>query len=561
VVDKDPEDKVLTCYLLRERVGGVPLERFDQALDLEDLGPRQVQPHDVVTGPNFEAQLFTVSTPDHEVDWVEFLRQGWPELSLPKVASAGAVLCVAVKRRGKPIRLAFTFGTGRYLLREGVQEPGFGIRTALNVIYEGGIDRDPSRLRALDAKKVALNTLRTRYQASQSTSLEIFDVDIMRDILSGITGNPANEDVWGSRVDGRESLGIHGPVEFNDLGDLVNHIVDAYNKEDYRDGFAWIDNVRFVQDDRLRTELSDAVLGHLRADEIDSVELVIPEVIEWARVDAFRYSFDKGFTRPDISLSHYLNHLSAKGKLSSVDVAKLKRDRVLALDDSGNELYRWSVWRCLAAQLDEAGSTYILDGGDFYEVAQDFLEELNSFLDSVSSGPYDFLSPLLGEKERDYLQRTTELSSTFLLLDQRLVHLGSRTSPVEICDLLSLDGLLIHAKKGRGSSELSHLFSQGLVSAELLVASPEFRDKVHQVVAEAVAERPAGSPPWTQELGAGAFASADHPIVYLVIRPKGSTSLRERLRFFSKVNLRRSISDLTRMGYEVSCRVITEPER
>jgi uncharacterized protein (TIGR04141 family) len=549
---------MLTCYRIRDQIDGAPLERFDQALSLQDPGPRQVQEHQLIEGRNFAAQLYTVSTPAHEIGWVPFLRGGWPELQLPNVANAGAVLFVAVPRPDGRFTLAFTFGVGRYLLAEGATEPGFGIRTALNVIYEGGPDRDPSRLRALDAKRVALNTLRTRYQANRSTSLEIFDVDVMRDILSGITGNPTDEAVWGSRIDGRETLTVHGPTAFEDLGDLTRRIADAAERQDYREGFAWIDNVRFVQDERLRERLIEALIERLRAQEIDSMELVVPETINWAIVDAFRYSFDRDVTRPDIALSHYLGYLAAKGKLEGLDVAKLKRDRVIALDDAGHESYNWSVWRCLDAQLDVDGATYVLDGGDFYGIDADYLTTLNAFVDGLPPGTHDLPPARLGEWEQHYLARVCEPPTDYLLLDRRLVYLGGRTSSVEVCDLLATDGALIHAKRNHGSSELSHLFSQGLVSAELLVANPEFREKAREKVATVAGERPDGPPPWPQSLDEDPFDPRHHDVAYVVICQPGSGSLRERLPFFSKVNLRRCVADLEVMRFMVSCRVVLE---
>ena len=48
---------------------------------------------------------------------------------------------------------------------------------------------------------------------------------------------------------------------------------------------------------------------------------------------------------------------------------------------------------------------------------------------------------------------------------------GAR-SPLEICDLLGPGNELIHVKRAEGSAPLSHLFSQGLISAQSLVAGP-----------------------------------------------------------------------------------------
>ena len=45
-------------------------------------------------------------------------------------------------------------------------------------------------------------------------------------------------------------------------------------------------------------------------------------------------------------------------------------------------------------------------------------------------------------------------------------------SSLEICDLLGPENELIHVKRAKGSAPLSHLFSQGLNSAQSLIAGP-----------------------------------------------------------------------------------------
>jgi uncharacterized protein (TIGR04141 family) len=57
-------------------------------------------------------------------------------------------------------------------------------------------------------------------------------------------------------------------------------------------------------------------------------------------------------------------------------------------------------------------------------------------------------------------------------------------STVEICDLLGPDSELIHVKRASGSSPLSHLFAQGLVSAQSLLFSPDARERFAAKVKE-----------------------------------------------------------------------------
>jgi uncharacterized protein (TIGR04141 family) len=105
----------------------------------------------------------------------------------------------------------------------------------------------------------------------------------------------------------------------------------------------------------------------------------------------------------------------------------------------------------------------------------------------------------------------------------------------EACDLLSLPGHLIHVKRYNGSQTLSHLFSQGTVSAELLNSDTTAKQNfVDTVVAKDANFKPT--------------AIAAPKVVTYAIAIKDSYDLPLDLPTFSKVNLRDFARRLRRMG-------------
>jgi hypothetical protein len=66
----------------------------------------------------------------------------------------------------------------------------------------------------------------------------------------------------------------------------------------------------------------------------------------------------------------------------------------------------------------------------------------------------------------------------------RTIRIPGRTTAVEICDLLTPERTLVRVKRHFSSSNLSHLFAQGAVSAELLQMNSEFRQRAHERVVE-----------------------------------------------------------------------------
>ena len=131
-----------------------------------------------------------------------------------------------------------------------------------------------------------------------------------------------------------------------------------------------------------------------------------------------------------------------------------------------------------------------------------------------------------------------------LCLDKKLVFDGG-PDRMEICDVLTRDGNLIHVKQRGASSTLSHLFLQGINSAERLLQDDDFRRQAREVITRENAAfgdvLPAGRPG-----DPSAFE-----ITYAVItRSTRQTPL--TLPFFSLVSLRAAANRLRAFGFRIS---------
>src|SRR2546429_3714933 len=137
-----------------------------------------------------------------------------------------------------------------------------------------------------------------------------------------------------------------------------------------------------------------------------------------------------------------------------------------------------------------------------------------------------------------------------LCLDQKLIYDGG-PDKMEICDVLTREGGLIHVKQRGSSSTLSHLFLQGLNSAERLLQDGDFRREARVVVEREDAafldtipeERP---------------NPESHEVSFVVItRSTRDTPL--TLPFFSLVSLRAAATRLAGYGFRVSVAAVREP--
>ena len=123
-------------------------------------------------------------------------------------------------------------------------------------------------------------------------------------------------------------------------------------------------------------------------------------------------------------------------------------------------------------------------------------------------------------------------------MDRDLVQSG-RHGQVEFCDLYSADRKLIHVKRYSGSSTMSHLFNQGVVSAQLLHGERVFRVAVNEKLPE------------SHQLGdpAAQITPSDFEVAYAVIAKPGKELT---LPFFSRLTLRNAVQVLRGLGFGVT---------
>jgi uncharacterized protein (TIGR04141 family) len=544
----------LSCYRIRANIAGEPVISFDQAVD---LGDRPVTVYGPLTGPGFSAQLYLMDATPHRVPWSAFVQEAVPSVRIGRTTTPSALVIVeaaASRRRGAPLWFAFAFGTaGRFLLRQDSYERGYGLRTALNILYPREGD-GTARLRAMDAKRRGATLMRTRYQVSDPSDFEVFDINRLRDVVSKATGIPADRSLWGGRIGGGDSLTFGLDIHFSDLGNVCRQVESAHGRDDYKERFDWIDYIQPITDPALLARLEQLVVSRLRAQRLDSLSLAPPEIVDWDRVTAFKYPFDRpqgrahsAVTHPELRLQDFLAGLQGRGILQAIETADLRSGTIRALDGDGSEQYKWTPWQCLVAELNVGGETYILDEGDFFRVRADYQAELNAAIDGIPSASVRLPPSTALTLEGDYNRLAANSSPELLLLDRKTVRIASHTTPIEVCDLLSRGGHLIHVKRHLGSSDLSHLFAQGLVSAELLQMSREFRQVALGKVEEVALDR-AGFALWDE----AHFIPSDFEIVYAIAENWRGRTCSAALPFFSKVNLREVATNLRSRGFRVS---------
>jgi uncharacterized protein (TIGR04141 family) len=132
----------------------------------------------------------------------------------------------------------------------------------------------------------------------------------------------------------------------------------------------------------------------------------------------------------------------------------------------------------------------------------------------------------------------------FALLDKKIVNLPGTATPVEPCDLYRRSNEFIHVKRYGGSSVLSHLFNQGLVSGELFQMQTQFREQVNENLPRQhrltnLRLRP---------------TPGQYKVVYAIISEYDEPLA---IPFFSKISLRHCANRLRAIGFDVALATIS----
>lgn len=545
----------LTVYRILNAPRSFRGDHFERAIDPEVL-PRLKQYH--ATRPRFEARLFLAQPEPSEPEWVNFLRPAYAEIDVPESAANAALLMLRLLKP-RDAFFAITFGTGRFLLRHGIYRRGYGLRVALNAMLQAGGAAGSARLRAVDLKTVAAQTLHTRHQASRETTFDVFEMDTQRDLLKAVTGAPAT-DALGTRVTGADAMALNAKVTFDKLGDLCGDLVLLEKKKDYLRDFDWIDNIHAVTNPDSIANLQRVVVACLEEGCASDLVLAPPEIVDWDTIASFRFSFAAGREpMPDLTLEAYLDAWSRTRQHEPLTADRLKLHRVEALDSDGRVTHHWTVFRCLDGEIEHRGKRYLVSEGDFYEIAASYRQQLDRELNGITES--DVALPtskrVRGQLEsEDAYNRRAAHELKALLLDKQTVKLSSHVTPIEVCDIFTSDRRFIHVKRHLASATLSHLFAQGAVSADLFLMSHDYRKAVRSTIERLQKDSDARLRTFTKLIDVDRPAPSEYEIVYAIVAEWRGRSLTEALPFFSKVNLRRHLRDLRRMGYRVGyCRV------
>lgn len=480
-------------------------------------------------------RVFIKRTRAHPPSWAQFFADRVPPDSFGRVKSSAAVLLTEAAGR----HFAIVFGTGRYLLDPQSIEQRFGLLVTLNAV-------DPKKVRSIDKSSLDRQGMQSRIQASRDASARDFGLDIEQDLVRAVAGTPI-DGLIGETVAGFDSLHITARIDFDDLRARLADFLRKSEDTTYRREFGWIDHIREVRDPVLNDKLTGQLVKGLKSDRAFPCWMAPDGIIDWNDVSYFQFGTAKNAPRySNLALEKFVDDYIGDAKKLTPD--KLLRCRVRGLRGDDSIAHEWLSGRCLQAELQFNQKSYLLTGGKWYQVDEEFVESVDRIVREIPT--CDLGLPEYKDKtEGKYNERAADNSDNrFALVDARNVRHGGGRSQIEFCDLYSTEGDMIHVKRYSGSSVLSHLFSQAAVSGQLFKSDAGFREKVNTKL-----------PPTHQIPDVRSVVQQDQ--YRIVIAIVGGPASCAQLPFFSRVTLKNSYKLLGAYGYRVAVSHIKLEER
>jgi uncharacterized protein (TIGR04141 family) len=482
------------------------------------------------------ATLYVKCTQEKRPKWSSFLDELTGE-KIPELTSKSSSSVLFWKTEEGIV--AFVFGYGRFLIDISKFAQDFGIKTALNMLNH-------ESLRSVDLYTLDDQPIQKRAQAVRESRVDVFGIDISRDVLRAVTGTPKNNIDLTNITGGDAMLSFGRQMEIKNLPAVVKLILKYYKNMDYKKEFAWVDNIRRTQDRNLVAQLDEELLKAIK--EGRDFAITMPEIVEWDSISGFSFTRSKSVIMPTIDSKIYLETID----INKVSIESLKHDKIFVTDVQGDKK-AFSVYKMICFEvIKDDSKNHILFAGVWYEIDKSFMTRINTTLDRIPESTLSFPKietwiengKLTIESEGDYNIRAAKELKCYLL-DKKLVKSSRTTTPIEVCDLLTNKYQMVHVKHRKGGSAgLSHLFAQGSVSADVLLADNQFRKMARKVLKKV-------DPKARDLIPEEKLISSKYEIVFLILG-EGSGTVKKNLPFFSKVNLANVYDKLSQQGFKVA---------
>ena len=418
-------------------------------------------------------------------DWAERLRKTTGIDIADKLLdtlSQGASVLIPVTKNKKNYMFILNYATGHFSIKKSVINKYFGIYIAHKELVDGNASIKRGKSREISSNPINKDRMFGKSINDENFNIMLEDNEVVREVTAYAKDK---KQFYHAMVGSYSSLNITLNYELDEdeeyitlekLKDSLCKLIDIY------------DSVTDVDKKKLFKGLAPVEIT-------DEMKNTISEKLSSNLNDFFFFE-----PETDIGLAQIANFKIGKVEYTDFDINKyaenqeltyqrLENDNVTILDDNGNELKKWNLLDCLYGEFESNGNVYFISHGELFDINRDKYNDIkenvasivdNSFslsLDGVNRANQNIKNCIDAGTQRvrkEYCynkELSSELSAE--LLDDANKHIVVYDNQIEVCDVfIPQEKIFIHSKIRRGPDSLSHLFTQGIVSANAYAQTP-----------------------------------------------------------------------------------------
>lgn len=406
------------------------------------------------------------------------------DIEFPEVSAYGLLL-VAIDG----VVYGIGYGRGYLLIADDRKDHGFGIRFALRRL-------DPAEIQDVARRRIGARGRTDLTLIPDGMPIWALGVEENADVVRRLGGRSNGLEVTFSadkrpvRLEAAVGLRMRLGIRPEHLLRDIREIARVCAEEQTHSSLRFVENFRPIGGRARRGELDQALDAVLGGDAQGELVAVVPTDCLRGLGDARSFTIKIGSaTIPvdAIETEQFVARCCLQRPGERVEALRAGKVRMFKDDRHDDELGRASAIHWLEAVVPIGDRRYFLLDGEWYDVDTDYLDGKLGEIESlfVAEPSVDLPTWQPGATERAYNEHVQDVRPGYLRMDREMVRTPFfRKSGFEACDILGPDDTLIHVKFSEGADSLSHLFTQGAVSAQALRRSDEALTRFRRLVEE-----------------------------------------------------------------------------
>lgn len=593
----------LTIYLIKKINSKKSFDSYikEQYLENSKLSKYYINKEYLIDSQNTRGKIYVFEEDNYKVPWSE---------TINKIAKTRKR--IIKKRQGKIKALilfeienrifAVSFSNGISLIKEDQLENNFGIKTNRKMI-------DTEKLKSIKSVTLSEGVI-SNHRSAKKNIPHHYQLDhAPLSVVSNLKGTIQNEIMSGFNitVSGQNQIQLKVSEEIEFLPQLVralNLLLEIYqDEENFSDNFHWHNEIKREKNSDIIKKLEDILAKKIKKmiEKVDSSKIntlskstlsniqFYPDIPDSEETPVLGFNVSGiGYTGTAIlekldevqifsRLAVFLNNKNGKEWQLEKIITKLKTDNVYYFLEESEPIYLSKLYNSFYFQtslLNDTESKYVLFQGKWYEVPIDFYSYIERTINSISDDRLgvdyiDFTNNHTSMRNGKIVSsegaynKDMSIKSELVLFDTKNYSItpdnarkyklvpGSAVEPCDILDYSNGKIQLIHVKKGRSSSGISHLLSQAYVSSMLYKKDPEFLTHLNQISED-------------QNHGTIDFSNINNKDVVVVlaciVEPDYMTKLNSKtFPLLTAVSIIKTVSEIKDLGFD--CRLIKIPNK